>query len=217
MYLLNKQINFKNIFIYIFIYLISFFISKLFLIEIVDRLFINNIKVITLNASDVVLILFEMSVIIFFFLGIPYFTYNFYKSNFDAMYSKEQKVFSKLLWFYLIGMFGALFGFYISVEYLIPSLYGYNVFFNIDSTITLSSLVWFVINNMVLFFFVIQLPFIMRLLSKLEIVSKHTFRKNWRYALAFAIIISVPLSPAEPLSMFIFAVPLSLSYLLGII
>lgn len=61
-----------------------------------------------------------------------------------------------------------------------------------------------------------QLPLVMLFLNRLGLASLEFYVQQWRIAVLVICVISMVLTPADPVSMLLMAVPLCLLYLLGI-
>jgi sec-independent protein translocase protein TatC len=62
-----------------------------------------------------------------------------------------------------------------------------------------------------------QLPLVMLFLNRIGIASLDFYIQQWRIAILIICVISMVLTPADPVSMLLMAVPLCLLYLLGIV
>ena len=62
-----------------------------------------------------------------------------------------------------------------------------------------------------------QLPLVMLLLHRVGIMSVQTFLDKWRVAVLVICIVSMLLTPADPISMLLMAVPLVVLYFFGIV
>ena len=61
-----------------------------------------------------------------------------------------------------------------------------------------------------------QLPSVMLFLNRLRIFTVDAYIKNWRIAILVIFIVSMILTPADPISMLLMALPLSALFFLGI-
>ena len=62
-----------------------------------------------------------------------------------------------------------------------------------------------------------QLPLVMLLLHRIGIISVASYLSKWRIAILIIFVLSMLLTPADPISMLLMAVPLTLLYFLGIL
>jgi sec-independent protein translocase protein TatC len=95
-------------------------------------------------------------------------------------------------------------------------LLDFNRWLNIDPDPRISEWIGFVLFLPLGFGISFQLPLVMLLLNRIGIVSVAQYLSYWRIAILVIFMISMVLTPADPVSMLFMAIPLTFLYFLGI-
>ncbi len=111
---------------------------------------------------------------------------------------------------------GALLAFYFAFDYVLAFLFGFNRALNIEAELRISEWVEFVLFLPLGFGIAFQLPLVMFFLNRVGIFSIQAYLEKWRVAILVIFVISMVLTPADPVSMLLMAIPLSGLYFLGI-
>ena len=118
-----------------------------------------------------------------------------------------------------LGLF--LLGAYFCFEFVFPIVLDFLLKFTYSLGVTpqirLSEWISFAILLPVMFGLSFQLPIVMLFLERLSIFEVKTYREQRRMAVLVIAVLSMMLTPAEPVSMIMMMVPLTLLYELGII
>lgn len=134
-----------------------------------------------------------------------------------GLYPKERSIFYRYFPF-MMGLLagGVLFGYFV----VLPTSLGFlvswmdpdqvNAIFSIGQFLTLE----FALTGAMGLVF--QLPLVMLALQKIGLVSHRAFRQNWRMTVLIIFIVAAILTPPEPVSMLMMAVPMLLLYVLGL-
>jgi len=101
-------------------------------------------------------------------------------------------------------------------EPVLAFLFSFNKAMEIDPDPRISEWMSFVLFLPLGFGVAFQLPLVMLFINRLGILSEEMFLKNWRIAILVIFVISMLLTPADPISMLLMAVPLTVLYFLGI-
>ena len=88
---------------------------------------------------------------------------------------------------------------------------------NISAAPRLNEWVSFVLFLPVGFGISFQLPLVMLLLERIGIMTVKTFQDSWRIAILIIFFVSMLLTPADPMSMLLMGVPLTVLYFGGIL
>ena len=196
--------------------ILNYILSVYLLKFIIDHIQNSGIDIITLKAEESIAVIFYiMSVNLILFL-IPVLYIIFYYRYFDALYSKEKKLFLKIPLFYLFCILGFFLGFILGLLYLIPLMIQYNSVLNLRNTITLTNLINILLINSLVFAFIFILPIIIKYLIKFNIIEKHKLEKNRKIIFFICLVLGGILSPTELMSMFIITIPLYLAFELGL-
>jgi sec-independent protein translocase protein TatC len=94
-------------------------------------------------------------------------------------------------------------------------LFSFNKALNIDPDPRISEWLGFVLILPLGFGISFQLPLVMLFINRLGLVSLATYLEKWRIAILAIFVISSILTPADPISIFLMAIPLTLLYFLG--
>jgi sec-independent protein translocase protein TatC len=136
-----------------------------------------------------------------------------------ALYYTEKRVIKNFFFpSMILFVAGAAFSYFIILPYTIEFLYTYGesmgvlLFFDINQFIT------FTMQFLILFGFSYQLPLIMLLLTKLQIVKPKFWKTNFRYMAVVLIIIGAFITPdGSGITMWLVSAPLLVLYTIGII
>ncbi len=118
---------------------------------------------------------------------------------------------------FLLFLLGCVFGYFVLVPY---ALYGMARMLPVDQILPVfkfSDYLGLVLTMTILLGAVFQLPLVMVLLSRLGLVEPGAYRRYRKHAVIGNLVLAALLSPAEIVSLFIFAVPLCLLYEAGIV
>ncbi|TWT32034.1 twin-arginine translocase subunit TatC [Blastopirellula retiformator] len=134
-----------------------------------------------------------------------------------GLYSHEKKY----VWIYLpfsLGLFfgGAALAYFYVFAPVLDFLFSFNLSLGIDPDPRISEWMSFALLLPLGFGISFQLPLVMLLLNRIGLVEVRAYTEHWRIALLVICVLSALLTPADPLSMLLLAVPLSLLYFGGI-
>ena len=116
----------------------------------------------------------------------------------------------------ILFLAGAGMAFFFVFEPVLDFLFSFNKKLNIDPDPRISEWLGFVLILPLGFGISFQLPLVMLFVHRLGLVSLQTYLNKWRVAILAIFVISAVLTPADPISIFLMAVPLTLLYFLGI-
>jgi len=127
-----------------------------------------------------------------------------------------------LVYFFLpmsLGLFfaGAALAFFFVFKPVLQFLFSFNSAMNIDPDPRISEWMSFVLLLPLGFGVSFQLPLVMLIVHRLGIVSTEAYLDKWRIAILGIFIVSMVLTPADPISMLLMACPLSVLYFGGIL
>ena len=139
--------------------------------------------------------------------------------NFVAagLYPHEKKYMYIYLPFSLIlFLAGAATAFFFVFQYVLNFLFKFNTAMNIDPDPRISEWLSFVLMLPLGFGIAFQLPLVMLFLHRIGVFSIRAYLDKWRIAVLVIFVISMLLTPADPISMLLMALPLTFLYFLGI-
>lgn len=200
------------------LYIINFLVSK----EIVRYIF-NDIKDSTYKiiSLDVTTVFFSICILALYLLIIqtmPYFFYLYIKNR-DALLIEERKIINWAMLTIPLGVIGSFFSFYIVKEMILPFFIEFNYFLGLEQTIGYSQIISLIVIQAIVFFLIFQIPLIIKFLTALKIIKKDILKKrNSRLTyLTIITILSSWLTPPDPISLLMVALPLYLCYEIGIL
>lgn len=151
------------------------------------------------------------------FFSFPYWIAELWAFALPALYKNEKKIFLAFIpstFIFFIG--GAAFGYFI----VFPI--GFDFFLSLSRpeeiipSLTIGQYVSFAIKLLFAFGLVFEFPLLVLFLSRLGILTPKFMIKNTKYAIVFIFISSALLTPPDPFTMFLMAVPLSILYVISI-
>ena len=118
-----------------------------------------------------------------------------------------------------IGLFtgGAAFCFFAVFPFVLTFLLSFNSILNVQPQIRLSEWISFAIMLPVMFGLSFQLPLVMLFLERIQVFELQQYQEMRRLSILVIAIISMLLTPADPMSMLMMMIPLVVLYELGIL
>ncbi len=148
-------------------------------------------------------------------LSLPIILYQIWMFVFPALNQKEQRyalpLFMTIIFFFLLG---AVFAYLIVVPVVLQFAAG--LFQELNNLWDLKGYLKFVTGLILGFGVAFELPVVMAFLARIGIIDSRGFRGKQRIALLGICVISALLTPADPGSMLLMAIPLFFLYQLGI-
>jgi len=170
-----------------------------------------------LNAQEAFLIWMKAAFLVGAVLASPYMFYEIWKFVAAGLYPHEQKYVHVYIPF-SIGLFlaGVSLAFFFVFDPVLDFLFTFNASMKIDPDPRISEWIGFVLVLPLGFGIAFQLPLVMLFLNRLGLFSIRAYTDKWRISVLAIFVISMVLTPADPVSMLLMALPLTLLYFLGI-
>jgi sec-independent protein translocase protein TatC len=111
---------------------------------------------------------------------------------------------------------GAAMAFFVVFRYVLNFLFAFNRALDIQTDPRISEWIGFVLVLPLGFGIAFQLPLVMFFLNRIGIFTVRAYLEKWRIAVLVIFVIAMFLTPADPMSMLLMAVPLIGLYFLGI-
>jgi sec-independent protein translocase protein TatC len=172
---------------------------------------------ISTHALETWMVYFKVGLWVGAFLCLPIWTFHLWRFVAPGLFPREKKwVVPLSVSLALLFMMGALFGYFvvfpIGFDYLIVLVSDASIQFlpSVDSYLSL------VVNLMLAFGLVFELPVLIFVLAYTEIVSMKKFMSFQRYVVLLALIVGGILTPPDPITQILMAVPLMIFYELGL-
>ena len=134
-----------------------------------------------------------------------------------GLYPTEQRYIYFFLPVSLILFFsGVCLAFFFVFQPVLDFLFSFNARMGISPQPRINDWLSFVMFLPLGFGIAFQLPLVMLFVNRIELVTIETFTGNWRVAVVAIFALAMLLTPADPVSMVMLAVPLTLLYFLGV-
>lgn len=178
----------------------------------------ETFNLINLQISGQFMLHFEMSLTIGFILAFPYILWELWRFIEPAL-SKKEKAGAKGFIFYSTSLFtcGLLFGYYLITPLTLNFFSSYSVSDTLENQFTIQSYLSNLTSCCLSAAVAFELPIIIYFLSKIGIVTPKFLKKYRRHAIVILFIIAGILTPADPISIFLVAIPLLALYEISII
>jgi sec-independent protein translocase protein TatC len=111
---------------------------------------------------------------------------------------------------------GAGVAFFFAFRYVLEFLFSFNRSLNIQSEPRINEWIGFVLFMPLGFGIAFQLPLVMFFLNRIGVFSVKAYIQKWRIAVLVIFVVSMVLTPADPISMLLMALPLTFLYFFGI-
>ena len=151
-------------------------------------------------------------------LAFPYIIFEIWRFVAPALYEREKKAVGSAfamssVFFYL----GVAVGYFFVLPVCLQFFMNYTVSPDISNTITLSSYMSMFTSMSLLIGIVFEFPTVIAVLSRLGVVYRGTLRKGRKYAFLAVLLLAALITPSDPFSMLVLALPLYLLYELSIL
>ena len=148
-------------------------------------------------------------------LALPIIIYQVWAFVFPAL-NREERRFAIPLFLIILTFFilGAAFAYFIVTPVVLQ--FSAQLFPNMPNRWDLQNYVSFITRLILGFGIAFELPIVMAFLSRIGVINARGFREKQNYALLGICVMSALLTPADPWSMLLMAIPLFLLYQLGI-
>lgn len=177
-----------------------------------------SMDLINIDISAQFFVHLKTSIALGFILGFPVVIYEIWKFVAPALYDNEKKTVRKAFGFASVLFYcGVVVGYMIIFPITLNFFQGYTVSDTVKNTISLQSYISMFTSMVLLFGVVFEFPTVIAALSKFGIIDRAFLRKYRKYAIVIVLILAAVITPADPFSMFVAAIPLYLLYELSIL
>jgi sec-independent protein translocase protein TatC len=179
---------------------------------------VNLRKPVTLNVQEAFVTYLKVAFISGLLLASPWVFYQLWLFVAAGLYPHEQKyVYVYLPMSLTLFLGGVVFCFFAVFPFVLHFLLSFNAWLGVQPQIRLSEWISFAIILPLMFGISFQLPMVMLFLERISIFDAVTYRQKRRMAVLVIAILSMFLTPADPMSMLLMMFPLIVLYELGII
>ena len=183
----------------------------------IERLLVNSRQTVALNVQEAFLTYLKVAFVSGFVIASPWIFYQVWLFVAAGLYPHERRyVFIFLPMSLTLFVMGAVFCFYAVFPFVLDFLLGFNRMMGVQPQIRLSEWISFAIMLPVMFGLSFQLPLVMLFMERISIFEAKDYRERRRMAILIISIVSMLMTPADPMSMVMMMVPLTLLYELGI-
>ena len=171
----------------------------------------------SLSAHEVFMIWVKAALITGAIIGSPWIFYQIWTFVAAGLYPHEKNYVYFFFPFSLsLFLAGAGLAFFFVFEPVLNFLFGFNQWLNIDPDPRISEWLSFVLFLPLGFGISFQLPLVMLLLNRIGIFTIDMYLEKWRIAVLVIFVIAMLVTPADPISMLMLAMPLTLLYFGGV-
>ena len=151
----------------------------------------------------------KMSLLCGVVIAFPYIIYETWRFIAPALYENEKKAVGRAFrmssgLFYL----GVAVGYFIVLPVCLMFFMNYSVSDSVRNTISLGSYISLFVSMVFLIGLIFEFPTVIMVLSHLGLVGKDDLKGYRKYAFIVVLILSALITPSDPFSMFVLAVPL---------
>lgn len=157
---------------------------------------------------------FAVGVIVAF----PYVVWELWRFLAPALYDREKKA-VRTAFAMSTGLFylGVLVGYFIVLPVCLQFFMNYTVSDAVANTITIGSYMSMFFSMVLLIGVVFEFPTVVLVLNRLGVLDRGVLRKGRRYAVVIVLVLAALITPSDPFSMFVLAIPLYFLYELSIL
>ena len=178
----------------------------------------TGLQLVNIELSTQFMVHMRVTFMCAFIICCPYVIFEIWKFIAPALYQNEKKatrrafIFASFL-FYL----GIAVGYSIILPLMVNFFDGYKVSEQVVNTISLNSYISTVNSTVIIFGIVFEIPTVVAILSGIGLITRETLLGGWKYAVLIIAVLAAIITPADPFSMLIAAIPLTLLYGLSIL
>lgn len=178
----------------------------------------KQVRTSSLSAHEPFSIFVKAGLLVGVLVSSPWLFYQIWNFVAVGLYRHERKYIHIFLPFSL-GLFfgGAALAFFFVFGPVLKFLFTFNEWLGIDPDPRISEWLGFVIMLPLGFGIAFQLPLVMLFLERIGLFSVATYLRKWRVAILVIFVIAMFLTPADPQSMMLMAVPLTVLYFGGVL
>jgi sec-independent protein translocase protein TatC len=171
-----------------------------------------------LNAQEAFMIWMKAALVTGIVISAPWIFYQIWLFVAAGLYPHEKNyVYLYLPISILLFLAGASLAFFAVFEPVLNFLFQFNRGMNADFDPRIGEWLSFVLILPLGFGVSFQLPLVMLFLNRIGVVSLDLYTGQWRIAILIIFLVAMVLTPADPISMLLMALPLCLLYLIGIL
>jgi len=162
-------------------------------------------------------IFIKAALVVGFVVASPGIFYSVWSFVAAGLYYHERKyVYLFMPFSILLFIAGAALAFFVVFRFVLDFLFAFNAWMNIDPDTRISEWMGFALLLPIGFGISFQLPLVMFVLERVGILTLEMMISKWKIAVMIIFVISLLLTPSDPQSLILMAVPLTILYFFGI-
>lgn len=172
-----------------------------------------DIDLVNIDLSAQFFVHLRASVAAGFILSFPFIVREIWGFVAPALYPGEKRALrTAFLLSTVLFYLGVLVGYFLVLPLCLQFFINYTVSASVQNTISLSSYMSMFTSMVLLNGVVFEFPTVVLALSRLGIIDRSELRKGRKYAFVAILIVAAVITPADPVSMFVLAIPMYLLY-----
>jgi len=177
----------------------------------------SRARLTTLSPHEAFMIWLKAGFVSGLIVASPYIFFQVWNFVAAGLYPHEQRYVYVFLPFSLIlFLAGSALAFFAVFGPVLDFLFSFSRSLGIEPDLRISEVISFVLFLPLGFGIAFQLPLVMLLVNRIGILSVEMFLDKWRLAILIIAVLSMLLTPADPISMLLMAIPLTVLYFLGV-
>ena len=177
-----------------------------------------GVRTIGTGVPDAFTVYVKASLVVGIILSSPFVFYFLWSFVAAGLYPHEKR-YVHVFFPFSVGLFliGAALAFFVVFRFVLAFLFQFYDWMDIDPTPRISEWLGFVLILPIGFGIAFQLPLVMLFLERIGVMNVQSYLRYWRYAVLVIFILSMFLTPADPQSLVLMAVPLTALYFGGVL
>lgn len=169
-------------------------------------------KLVFLKPAGMVVVRMELALAVGVLVSLPIIFYQFWKFVSPGLMPKERKYFLPIV-FNTTGCFlaGAFFCYFVMIPIVLPFLYSMGTE-SIQATINVNEYISFIVQLILVSGLIFELPILSFFLARVGILKPTFLTKYRRYSIVAIFIIAAVITPPDPVSQIVMALPLLILY-----
>jgi len=211
---LRKRLIYSSVVLIVSIF-VSYNFSEMIVRYIID--IAPNINFVFIAPAELLLSYVKIAVISGFVVSAPFLILQIWIFVSPGLKKKEKRTIATSL--FVGGIFfiaGVLFAFLVVLPIMLQFFMGFQIE-EIEEMISFSSYLTFVINTLLSFGIIFELPIIMVILTRFRIINVSFIKKNRKYTILIIFIVAAILTPPEVITQILLAVPMILLFEVGVL
>ena len=177
-----------------------------------------NIKLISTDLSAQFMLHISTSLYLALLLASPYIVIELFFYIAPALYENERKIATPIaIAVYLLFVVGIMMSYFILFPFSFRFLGTYQVYSDVENTITLSSYITTFISMSLIMGLVFQLPVLAYILAKIGVISSSLLKEYRKWSIMIIATLSAIITPPDIFTLFMVALPLYLLYEVSIV